>query len=86
MDTGEHGRPLCKATGRDGRRCTHFAVIGGNLCRWHGGKHPKSHVKLPLPEPGFKWVQVPEESNPPIISPRLTRKFSWVRDRSPTDG
>ena len=32
----------CHATNRNGKRCTHFPMVGQRVCHMHGGKSPQA--------------------------------------------
>lgn len=32
----------CTAHNRQGQQCQHWAIHGGNVCRWHGGAAPQT--------------------------------------------
>jgi hypothetical protein len=41
MDTGHPMKARCTATNRQGRRCGKSPILGGTVCRMHGGAAPQ---------------------------------------------
>jgi hypothetical protein len=42
------GRRQCEATTRDGRRCKAPALVGGSVCRVHGGSAPQIRLRAAM--------------------------------------
>ena len=40
MQAGDPMKPQCKATNRQGKRCGKPPILGGTVCRMHGGAAP----------------------------------------------
>lgn len=45
MDGADPMKPRCTATNRQGKRCGKAPIVGGTVCRMHGGAAPQVKLK-----------------------------------------